>query len=119
VFNGIRVKINEEEYVIPPISLGQLRHGVLELLQTHDQLVADGKTFEAMSVRAQVILEAIRRNYPDFAEEVLLNYLDMANTSNIWLSILGVSGFAPGEESAVTVAPPNRGNGTLDLSTAA
>jgi hypothetical protein len=73
-----------------------------------------------MDIRAQVILEAIRRNYPSFDETVLLNYLDMSNTSNIWLSILGVSGFAPGEErAATTVAPPSRGNGTLDLSTAA
>jgi hypothetical protein len=45
VFNGIKVKINEEEYIIPPLSLGQLRSGVLGLLQQHDQLVADGKTF--------------------------------------------------------------------------
>lgn len=100
-FHGTAVKIGEKEYIIPPISLGQLRNGALTLLREHDDLVAEGKTFEAMEIRGQVILKALQRNYPDFNEEELFDHLDMANTGPIWLAILGISGFTPGEEEAV------------------
>jgi hypothetical protein len=111
--------MGEEEFIVPPISLGQLRGGVIAQLAEHDRLVAEGKIFEAMDIRAQVILAAMRRNYPDFSEEKLLANLDMGNTGGIWLSILGASGFTPGEETAPVATTTNRGNGTLSLSTGA
>lgn len=100
MFAGTKVMIGEKEYVIPPISLGQLRNGTLPLLKQHDELVAQGDTFAAMEIRGQVILSALRRNYPDFPEETLFEYLDMGNTAPIWLTILGISGFTPGEAQA-------------------
>jgi hypothetical protein len=110
--------IGDETFVVPPLTLGQLRSGVLALLQQHDALIAESKIFEAMELRGQVILTALRRNYPDFPEDKLFNFLDMNNNGPIWLSILGVSGFTPGEEVAPTVTAAPRGNGTLSLSTA-
>ena len=118
MFPGIRTKIGDEEYTIPAITLGQLRSGTLALLQEHDKLIADSKIFEAMEIRGQVILAALRRNYPDFPEDKLFNHLDMQNNGPIWLSILGVSGFNSGEEVAPAIVVP-KGNGTLSLSTGA
>lgn len=94
------MRIGEEEYTIPPISLGQLRNGTLPLLKKHDELVAGGETFEAMLIRGEVLLSALRRNYPDFPEEKLFAYLDMGNTGRLWLEILGASGFTQGEAQA-------------------
>lgn len=119
MFGGIRVQIGDESFYVPAITLGMLRSGVLAQLQEHDKLIADGKIFEAMEIRGQVILAALRRNYPDFAEEKLFNYIDMQNNGPIWLSILGVSGFSPGEDKAPATAVPKAGNGTLSLSTGA
>lgn len=103
MFSGTKIKIGEEEFVIPPISLGQLRNGVLDLLQKHDELVAGGKPFEAMDVRGQIILAALQRNYPDFTEKKLLDYLDAGNIGPLWLHVLGISGFSPsGEAQAAT-----------------
>jgi hypothetical protein len=115
VFNGNKITIGDEDFIVPPISLGQLRNGTLALLQKHDELIADAKTFEAMEIRGQVILSALRRNYPDFPEDKLFAYLDMSNTGPIWLGILGASGFTPGEPQAAAVAT----NGTLGPSTEA
>jgi hypothetical protein len=103
MYAGTKVKIGDEEYTIPPISLGQLRNGLLTKLQEHDKLSADGKLFETLQLRGEIILAAIRRNYPDFSEDKLFAHLDLANTSGIWLSILGASGFNSGEAKAVTV----------------
>ena len=115
-FPGVDFKIGDTTYVIPALSLGQLRNGALKLLQEHDALLAEGKTYEAITLRAKLILAALQRNYPDFSEDLLLEHLDIRNNSPIWLSILGASGFTPGEtQAAATTAEP----GTSSLSTAA
>jgi hypothetical protein len=101
MYRGTKITIGDEEFIVPPISLGQLRNGMLARLKEHDQLVNDGKLFETVELRGQIILEALRRNYPDFPEEKLLSFLDMGNTAPIWLSILGASGLNQGEAQAV------------------
>lgn len=107
-FGGTPIKIGDEEYIVPALSLGQLRNGMLKKLQEHDALVAEGKIFDTLTLRGEVILEALRRNYPDFPEEKLFDHLDMANTGQVWLAVLGASGFNLGEAQArapATVIP--------------
>lgn len=115
MFAGTRITIGTEQYVVPPISLGQLRNGVLGKLKEHDILVAEEKAFDAMILRGEIILEALQRNYPDFEPKKLWDWLDMSNTGPLWLTILGGSGFMPGEAEAVTQVT----NGTLSPSTEA
>lgn len=103
MFYGTTVNIGGTDYVVPPISLGQLRNGALTLLKEHDDLVAAGDTFAAIEIRGKIIFKALQRNYPDFDETKLLDHLDMANVGPIWLSVLGASGFVPGETEAVTL----------------
>lgn len=114
MFPGKTIKLGDEEFVVPALSLGQLRNGVLDQLQEHDKLVAEGKTFEAMDIRGKVILVAMQRNYPDFSEEKLLTYLDLQNTTEVWLSVLGLSGFSLGEnQAAQTEATPGISNPSI------
>lgn len=116
MFPGTKITIKGEDFVVPALSLGQLRNGANALMQQHDELLADGKVFESMDIRGKVILEALRRNYPDFEEAALFDFLDMANTTNLWLKILGQSGFEPGETPAAQTAT---GLGTSSPSTEA
>lgn len=115
MFSGTKIKLNGRDVVVPPISLGQLRNGTLERLHEHDQLVAAGKTFEAIQLRGEILLEALRRNYPDFSEDEFFSYLDMGNIGPLWLSIISGSGFLPGEVQAALTAL----SGTSDQSTEA
>jgi hypothetical protein len=115
MYAGIKIKIGDEEFIVPPLSLGQLRNGILTKLKDHDVMLAEGQTWEAMVQRGEIILEALQRNYPDFVPQKLYDWLDAANTGPIWLAILGASGFTPGEEKAATGAE----NGTSNQSTAA
>lgn len=101
MFYGTTVNIGGTDYVVPPISLGQLRNGALTMLKEHDDLVAAGDTFGAIEIRGKIIFKALQRNYPEFDEAKLLDHLDMANVGPIWLSVLGASGFVPGETEAV------------------
>lgn len=115
-YGGTPFKIGDEEYLVPALSLGQLRSGLLEKLKLHDELVAEGKIFETMTLRGEVILAALRRNYPDFPEEKLFSFLDMANTSPMWLTVLGASGLGVGEREEPQ-APAKPPNGTFGPST--
>jgi hypothetical protein len=103
MFAGISISIDNVEYVIPPLSLGQLRNGALTLLKEHDILLAEGKTFETMDLRGKIILQALRRNYPEFDEKQLFDYLDLGNILPMWNAVLGISGFPAtlGETPAV------------------
>ena len=104
MFPGYKINIGDESYVVPALSLGQLRNGVLTKLKEHDELLAKGNGFfELMELRGVIILDALRRNYPDFPEEKLYNFLDLSNTAAIWNAVLGLSGFQPGEAEAATV----------------
>lgn len=112
---GTKIIIDNAEYVVPPLTLGQLRNGVNDLMKRHDELVnEDGKLFELFDLRGQVILAAIKRNHPDMTEETLFNYLDLANLTPLWLQVLGQSGFTPGENPAAA----NVADGTSNQSTA-
>ena len=104
MFLGVKHKIGEDELTIPALSLGQLRNGGLALMKEHDELVNADKSYDALDVRAKIILLAIQRNYPDFPEQKLLDNLDLNNTTPVWLTVLGLSGFTSGEDKAATAA---------------
>lgn len=114
MFAGTKIKIGDKEYVMPYISLGQLRNGTLAKLNEHDQLMEQGKFFELTLIRGEVLLETLRRNYPDFSREVFDDYFSMGNITPIWMTVLGGSGFVTGEETA---AVTTSSNGTSSPST--
>lgn len=98
MFPGIKVKLADSELIIPALSLGQLRSGVLDLMKKHDDVVSSGDLFSAMTIRGQIITIAAQRNYPDVTEDQIMAGLDLSNTTEIWNSILGLSGFKPKED---------------------
>ncbi len=100
MFEGIEVKFGENTYIIPPLSLGQLRGAARELLKKHDELVLANDLFGSMELRGKLIHLALTRNYPDLDQEIVFNYLDMGNLDRLWAAVLGASGLKPGEATA-------------------
>lgn len=100
MFVGTKLKINNRELVMPGLSLGQLRGGVTDKLAQHDTLINEGKIFESVVLRGEVILLALRRNYPDFNETELFDYLDLNTVKPLWNAVLGMSDLLPGETLA-------------------
>lgn len=103
---GVSVKIGEDEYVLPALSLGQLRNGVLAKLQQHDKLVEEGKLFDILTIRGEIIFAALKRNYPDFDEAKLLDHLDMSNTTRMFNIVIGVSGLGETQAGATAATSP-------------
>jgi len=92
MFSGKEIKIGEETYILPPISLGMLRHGLTDLFEKHDKLSQEGKHWEATLIRGGLVLQALRRNYPDFSEDKFFDNVDINTLGPLWLYILGASG---------------------------
>jgi hypothetical protein len=108
MFSGVNLVIDGETFVVPALSLGQLRSGILAKLQEHDKLLEEGKLFESYILRGEVIVAALRRNYPTLDEAKIMDGLDLRSIGPIWLTVLGSSGFSPGEKVAAettTVLP--------------
>ena len=114
-YPGLTIKIGDEEFIIPPLSLGQLRNGALSKMKEHDELITQGRAYDSMVLRGEIILAALRRNYPDFPEDKLMGYLDVGNIYALWMNVLGASGLTPGEEMAAIATE----SGTLSPSTEA
>lgn len=106
MFKGKKMTLGEREFVVPALSLGQLRNGGVELLRQHDETSAKGQGFDAMELRGKLIHLALQRNYPDLTEEDVFGLLDMANTGEVWQTVLGLSGFTSGEVSAAQIPVP-------------
>ena len=100
-FRGTEIQLGDKAYILPALSLGQLRNGILDILKEHDELVLASKFYEAISLRAGVIHSALTRNYPDLPLSEVEDNLDLSNSSSIWLLVLGGSGFS-GETPATT-----------------
>ena len=113
-YPGLTIKIGDEEFIIPPLSLGQLRNGALSKMKEHDELIAQGRAYDSMVLRGEIILAALHRNYPDFEPEKLYTWLDVGNIGPIWLAVLGLSGFTSGEVRAATVTENGTSKGSTE-----
>ena len=102
MFTGVEITLDGEKFILPALSLGQLRSGILTKLQQHDELIKENKIFEAVDIRADVVFAALKRNYPDFPEQKFMDGLDLSNIAALWQHVLGLSGFKPGEVQAAT-----------------
>jgi hypothetical protein len=109
LFTGTKILIGGETYVLPALSLGQLRAGGLEKLKEHDEAIVAGNSFAASITRGEIIFLALQRNYPDFDETVLMNHLDLCNTIPLWQIVLGSSGFTLGETEGAEVTEKSTG----------
>lgn len=112
MYPGFDLRIKEKTYVVPALSLGQLRGNVLTLLREHDKIVSEGDMFDIMLARGKVITEALRRNYPEITENEVFEGLDLHNTSDMWAKVLGASGFAPGDAPGEAPAATAETDGT-------
>ena len=103
---GKEVTIGEKKYILPPLSLGQLRNGVMVRMREHDEMITAGKGYEAMLLKGDIILAALQRNYPKLKIEDLDSILDFGNINDLWLQALGLAGFRPGEAPTTEEAIP-------------
>ncbi len=111
---GVTITIGECEWIVPPLTLGQLRRLMPKVRQLSVIDTQMGDTEIAIVV--EIVTAALQRNYPDVTADEVENILDLANAGRVLSAVLTGSGLkagtTPGEAEA-----PGRGLGAQPIST--
>jgi len=101
-FRGESHILGGEEYIIPPLSMGQSEELEAAVAKLSDPATTLG---ERNRIMQQLIGAAIKRNYPNFDVANLKDLLDLGNFKEVLDSVLSRSGYkrgapVPGEPTA-------------------
>lgn len=89
-FDGVTLKLGGKEYVVPPLSLKLIRKYQTQLSDLGN--IKGVPQASQIDLIMEVILDAIKRNYPDFTMEELEDLIDVKNMRDLFQAIMGVSG---------------------------
>jgi hypothetical protein len=109
VIPGIEVPMGGETWLIPPLTLGQLRRLMPKVRQLTEIDASMGEP--QIAVLVEIVTTALQRNYPDATFEQVENLLDLGNAGAVLTgSGLKPRGSLPGEAVAVAmpVLPPEK-----------
>jgi hypothetical protein len=96
---GVWVQLGGKAYLIPALSLNGMRkhRGRLAMLQ-NGRSADEEMTDDYIDAVAQITFDAAKRNYPELAQEVVEDGIDMRNFGEVILAVMGVSGFTRAAE---------------------
>jgi hypothetical protein len=96
-FEGVRITLGSDQYVVPPLTLKQLRELGSEITSISELAASTSLTQERMQPVMRVCLAALNRNYPELTMEALEELVDMRTVTKLVRSVLGVSGLEESE----------------------
>jgi len=88
---GTWVAMGTEEYLIPPLAFGSIKHVQKQMPKLQGMTGMPNE--EQMTVVAEVVLLALKRNYPDMTLEQVLDGLDLGNFGRVFEAVLGSAGY--------------------------
>jgi hypothetical protein len=100
---GIKIQMGGVEYMVPPLTLGQLRR-LDPMIKSMRNISSDVRSLSAEQIDAigEIVSTALGRNYPDMTAEKVLDLIDVANLNEVFFAVMTGSGLRPGEAEAVT-----------------
>lgn len=110
---GVEVAMGGENWLIPPLTLGQLRRLMPKVRQLTEIDASMGES--QIAVLVEIVATALQRNYPDASFEVVENLLDLGNAGAVLNAVLTGSGLKPRSSlpgEVVAVASPGLDPGT-------
>ena len=116
---GVAVAMGGQDWIIPPLTLGQLRRLMPEVRQLTEIGASMGET--QINVLIDIVTAALQRNYPETTPENVENLLDLGNASAVLNAVLTGSGLkssgaAMGEASAPGISPGAAGASARSVS---
>ncbi len=96
---GITLKLGGEEYVVPPLSLGQVKR----LFPVIEKMQSASDTVDKFSSLVAIAHAALSRNYPELKFEEVEELVDMGNFKTVMDAVMGASGFLRGGAPAGSV----------------
>ena len=113
---GVAVAMGGQDWIVPPLTLGQLRRLMPEVRQLTEIGASMGEA--QINVLIDIVTAALQRNYPETTPENVENLLDLGNASAVLNAVLTGSGLKPGgaamgEASAPGTSPGAGGPGDI------
>jgi hypothetical protein len=108
---GVALIMGDQEWTIPPLTLGQLRKLMPKVRQLSEIGAAMGETQIALLV--EIVAAALQRNYPDITAEMVENLLDLGNAGPVLNAVLTGSGLRSGTRPSGEAIAPEPGSGAM------
>jgi hypothetical protein len=113
VIPGVVVAMGDQQWTVPPLTLGQLRRLMPKVQQLSEFGSQMGET--QIRVLVEIVAAALQRNYPDIPTEAVENLLDLGNAGAVLNAVLTGSGLRPRDRSLGEALAPGSGPGARTL----
>ena len=105
---GVAVAMGGQDWIVPPLTLGQLRRLMPKVRQLTEVGASMGEA--QINVLIDIVTAALQRNYPETTPDRVEDLLDLGNASAVLNAVLTGSGLKPsgaamGEAPALGTSP--------------
>jgi hypothetical protein len=117
MFPGVTIAMGGQDWIVPPLTLGQLRRLMPKVRQLTEIGASMGET--QIGVLVEIVAAALQRNYPEATADMVENLLDLGNASAVLNAVLTGSGLKLRDdrlgEASAPGASPGAGSKTAGL----
>jgi hypothetical protein len=106
---GVTISMGGRDWLVPPLTLGQLRRLMPKVRQLTEIGASMGET--QITVLVEIVAAAMQRNYPEATAEMVENLLDLGNASAVLNAVLTGSGLKPSDNRLGEAAAPGSSPG--------
>jgi hypothetical protein len=106
---GVTIAMGGRDWLVPPLTLGQLRRLMPKLRQLTEIGASMGEA--QIGVLVEIVATALQRNYPDATADTVENLLDLGNASAVLNAVLTGSGLKLGDRLQGEVVAPGTNPG--------
>ena len=106
---GVAVAMGGQDWIVPPLTLGQLRRLMPKVRQLTEIGASMGET--QINVLIDIVAAALQRNYPEMTPDKVENLLDLGNASAVLNAVLTGSGLKPGGAAMGEASAPGTSPG--------
>jgi hypothetical protein len=111
---GVAVAMGGQDWIVPPLTLGQLRRLMPQVRQLTEIGASMGEA--QINVLIDIVAAALQRNYPETTPDRVENLLDLGNASAVLNAVLTGSGLKPGGAAMGEASAPGTSPGAGDAS---
>ena len=111
---GVAVAMGGKDWIVPPLTLGQLRRLMPKVRQLTEIGASMGEA--QINVLIDIVTVALQRNYPETTPDKVENLLDLGNASAVLNAVLTGSGLKPGGAAMGEAPAPGASPGASSAS---
>src|SRR6476660_9687567 len=104
---GVAVAMGGQDWMVPPLTLGQLRRLMPKVRQLTEIGASMGEA--QIAVLVDIVTAALQRNYPEMTPGKVENVIDLGNASAVLNAVLTGSGLKHGITAVGEAAAPGIG----------